>query len=1006
MKNDISLPYRIRVQGLDSETGSYGTISRTGDQDRSGRYNVRFDDNITIVYTASNLSYPALMYSSSQLILGQTSSLTATGSLIKGLSDDRIVLANSGEALRPFNEGRLLDYCKPNIVDPFYSTGSHPADVSFGFTGPTFSKTIIAIDLTPTIANSASIQNGATSDATNPISATNDGAANGGGAYANRQFLGASNYPMMYYNFDLKKWEGVGRGLPTNITGAVSASTPNTSNMAELSVRYNLDEQMYGFAPSYGVTTNALGHLAAKPMSTYGFPIHPKFHATSSQLLQMSRFIDRPFILEKIVYEFSGSYMTGSLEASDTRNTLTTRMLSAGSGAAGDYGAPISTFFMLNQRGHTKLDLRLYPTTASTGRSPPSSPDLLGPFVGVDPSTSAPWRHHVTATLPTSIQLSKGAAATYVDTLRELVTYAQVSALGTNYTSTNLKLLSRDLNITGRQNLVGTEYWSGKFVMSASVKSMPSHNVLMPMYLGINDVATYKIISTPGYNQLGGRAVYSDLGRSFRKAAQGSAISSSITFVDPDTLVSIKPSLNDDRHSPYIMMPTDNIIFGWQVPIGKKAYAEGQGPETLGWASALNIAPGAGRLLLFGSLVRNERECHETMNQPLTSNAIHEIIGESLVSDQFETEPREAFSGSFIGVYVTGSITASTVHYAVSTNNFPVTPRGIAAASFVKSTPKFNTTQVTSDVLKTLVPGFSRMTRHVNAEEKFYDCMLPVIADIHTTNGGKVVKRGSSEGLIVVGHDMPQNSDFPIGCSDETWSRAFPFEPKYAHIPRQTTQGALVTVTHQASAGTILPASFVTRGLSVARSYTQGEDPGFPGTYLPGYGWILTSVPTGFPPVSYTELAKAYFGVGDFVSGSAEYSAVTAPAGNNGAAINVKPRGFKYGIINAAQTFTSAVWRHNRYGQLRDMLEQRLDSKFYNTLSQERLRQKESPVGHSPVQVLFVEPGSLTLTQPMRTWSSNLSNEATSSLPFFDDVVRNRTDPIDESELNSAYVVA
>jgi hypothetical protein len=41
-------------------------------------------------------------------------------------------------------------------------------------------------------------------------------------------------------------------------------------------------------------------------------------------------------------------------------------------------------------------------------------------------------------------------------------------------------------------------------------------------------------------------------------------------------------------------------------------------------------------------------------------------------------------------------------------------------------------------------------------------------------------------------------------------------------------------------------------------------------------------------------------------------------------------RGFKYGLINALPMTSRAVWRRGRYGQFRDMLEQRKTTKFFN----------------------------------------------------------------------------
>ena len=43
------------------------------------------------------------------------------------------------------------------------------------------------------------------------------------------------------------------------------------------------------------------------PTDAFGFPFHPKYHATGSQTLKASSLVDRPFLVEKIVYEFSGS---------------------------------------------------------------------------------------------------------------------------------------------------------------------------------------------------------------------------------------------------------------------------------------------------------------------------------------------------------------------------------------------------------------------------------------------------------------------------------------------------------------------------------------------------------------------------------------------------------------------------------------------------------------------------------------------------------------------------
>lgn len=89
----------------------------------------------------------------------------------------------------------------------------------------------------------------------------------------------------------------------------------------------------------------------------------------------------------------------------------------------------------------------------------------------------------------------------------------------------------------------------------------------------------------------------------------------------------------------------------------------------------------------------------------------------------------------------------------------------------------------------------------------------------------------------------------------------------------------------------------------------------------------------------------------------------------------------RYGISNVNPEFTAAQWRADKFGQLRDTLEQR----FYTAL----------PGTLSPITVKF--SGSFGV-MPDDTHSQNLSIFATSSLPYFDDgEARNRSDNPDDT---------
>jgi hypothetical protein len=90
-------------------------------------------------------------------------------------------------------------------------------------------------------------------------------------------------------------------------------------------------------------------------------------------------------------------------------------------------------------------------------------------------------------------------------------------------------------------------------------------------------------------------------------------------------------------------------------------------------------------------------------------------------------------------------------------------------------------------------------------------------------------------------------------------------------------------------------------------------------------------------------------------------------------------RGWKYGLLSGIPTNTKMIFRRDKFGQLRDMLEQRLYTKTYNS--------ETNIINTSAIKVTFVDSKG-QITNPENTWSQNLSFEATSSLPYFDGVTR------------------
>ena len=95
-------------------------------------------------------------------------------------------------------------------------------------------------------------------------------------------------------------------------------------------------------------------------------------------------------------------------------------------------------------------------------------------------------------------------------------------------------------------------------------------------------------------------------------------------------------------------------------------------------------------------------------------------------------------------------------------------------------------------------------------------------------------------------------------------------------------------------------------------------------------------------------------------------------------------RGYKYGLAGLFGSTLGACFRRDRYGQFRDMFEQRL---YPATLQSDR------SVDY-PLQVTFVSREGLR-TSAERTHSQNLSSYATSSLPYFDGLTVDRSDDPD-----------
>ena len=293
---------------------------------------------------------------------------------------------------------------------------------------------------------------------------------------------------------------------------------------------------------------------------------------------------------------------------------------------------------------------------------------------------------------------------------------------------------------------------------------------------------------------------------------------------------------------------------------------------------------------------------------------------------------------------------------------------------------------------------------------------------------------------------------------DRHWTKSFPYEPRYSTIQRQDSLKFLredVYATWKLdflNDNSILPPPPVLNSIAISPKRVRGVYLGIVGPEVIGQHFVYSSgaIPEGenwkhywacdvfdtfqsggeFPNGDLTssmgtvDMAKVIYGFGDVntlfktssysgdILGTHNWPEFRRKFETNPAPPSVPPpstyeyltssmwcvspiiRGWKYGLYSGLPSYTSAHFRQGRYGQFRDMLEQRLFTKSFVAKKSPFAKLDKIIEDHTlsdgPVTVLFLDDQG-NLTDPENTQSQNLSNEATSSLPYFDMQQKNRS---------------
>ena len=376
------------------------------------------------------------------------------------------------------------------------------------------------------------------------------------------------NYPMMYWNKERNLYEGIGSG--TGVSGAYSSA--NNLN----GIRAFLDEQTLGFGTSLTFDENipkeSLGVLA-RQISSFGFPYHQKFQPTGSQQISMGEYISEPFLLEKIVFEVSSAL----------------RVYPNTNGSS-----PIWTFFLLNSR--TNISGSVVGTQTIT-------PDQL--------NSNTPF---LTSSISNGYQL-------------DLVDYFQVAFTGSAliypgyyFKSTDRELILRNPSYTSA--LPTNVYYSNQMIISSSVKSSIAYDGVYSIFAVFPPSAGRFLRQDLS---ISGRSSISSLnGRDWVTSFGKPEILNTFAFpYGPPTVV----NKSYTKTNPYLLLPTDKLTIGCQLPWSLYASEYNQ------VSSSITFSPqGINKITLYGSSLRVNPETnqleehHDTLNQLLSSESIHEII--------------------------------------------------------------------------------------------------------------------------------------------------------------------------------------------------------------------------------------------------------------------------------------------------------------------------------------------------------------------------------------------
>lgn len=941
----VTLPNRVRIREMDSRQWMYPTIARIGDATRSGNLNIpEFDDTQTIIFKegVSNLLLGSLLESGSTRSLlpyatpnNPTGSITGTGNVISGISDNfymsdykELTSRNHEAESAPENLG-FFDDSRVNLSDSvFYMTGTNE-NVYPGFSSRLHDKTQIVINITPSEETEVGFINEMT-DA-DPV---NDAVT--------------MQPHMCYYNFDDGKWTNLHYGV--RHAGSDDTSAPHQAIVQSGSIGFGTLLPVFTGSDSAQSTHNLYDddYYASfhRPVDSFGFPFAMKYHATSSCTIKMKDYINKPFLLEKIVFDVA--VKLDSPKASESSGGTPKRGLAL-------YGMPLAKDNTTYKAFQTQVPFRYFQHTFFLMRQFKEKSGTTKNF-NFEKVYGSSGVYEYTETIDDNL-----ARTNYLDGIfqnasnledfnknRELITYGQSTLIisgghsaSTAYaTPAHIPMSSITNSSLVRDELILIESNSSQDNISLSFTGSFNIEANVRLTEVVDRISSFSVSTTSRdimRSQTGGR-MFSDIeaGRSIVNGVPNTKPGKSFDVVlrtaEPPETVVFPDASTIDRHSPYLIFPEDELILGYQFPLSfnfrNNNFALGDAKTNRTRFSKHKPS----KITLFGSLIKENKEYHDTLNQTLTSEAVHEVVQyDTPALDQFLIESRNQYLGSYLDNHTTGSV-GSVVESLISAGE------------------------------NVLSGSLQRFINIKNPLLRYYDTVLPDITEMVRIDGFEPAK-ASLLGVKDAEWFLASFLNSAVGNHVHTfWNKIFPFESRYNTINRQIDQSFyLYQITSQNS---------------TTLSLETRSNASFIGTDKPTSVGDTRNIFANSTFIAFT-FGKGPENLHRHINSSTRLH---------------RPAGYKYGIMNALPQFSKNIFRYDKFGQYADMLEQGKETRFFlgrGAITQGALDIKFVADDDENDQYIMLNEDEIT----SNTFeSSNLSIYATSSLPFFDDTTpRNRS---------------